>query len=102
MRILVLDCAVTNCKWHQMSRFLLLLVIFVLGPCLPASADKLTTTGSGKVVEIVNGDTLILKDGHEVRLEGIQAPKLPLGRRNFKTWPLADDAKSPRLALSLY
>jgi len=29
-----------------------------------------------------------------VRLVGIQAPKLPLGRRNFHKWPLADQARS--------
>ena len=85
-----------------MHRFHALLVVFVLVLCLPATADKLTTAGSGKVVEIVDGDTLILHDGREVRLVGIQAPKLPLGRRNFKTWPLADEAKSALLALSLY
>ncbi|MDD9906719.1 MAG: thermonuclease family protein [Rhodospirillaceae bacterium] len=85
-----------------MHRFHALLVVFVLVLCLPATADTLTTAGSGKVVEIVDGDTLILQDGREVRLVGIQAPKLPLGRRNFKTWPLADEAKSALLALSLY
>ena len=99
---MVLDCAVTNCKWQQMHRFHALLVVLVLVLCLPAMADKLTTAGSGKVVEIVDGDTLILHDGREVRLVGIQAPKLTLGRRNFKIWPLADEAKSALLALSLY
>ena len=29
----------------------------------------------------------------EVRLVGIQAPKLPLNRPNFKEWPLAREAK---------
>lgn len=62
----------------------------------------LTVDGRGKVVEIVDGDTLILDNGREVRLVGIQAPKLPLGRKNFKTWPLADKAKSALLTLSLY
>ncbi len=56
----------------------------------------------GKVAEIVDGDTLILADGREIRLVGIQAPKLPLGRKNFKIWPLADEAKSALLTLSLY
>ncbi|MDH3738653.1 MAG: thermonuclease family protein [Alphaproteobacteria bacterium] len=51
--------------------------------------------GDGAVVrEIVDGDTVILDDGRQVRLVGIQAPKLPLGRKNFEKWPLADEAKT--------
>jgi len=50
--------------------------------------------GTSKVIEIVDGDTVRLVDGREVRLVGMQAPKLPLGRKNFKKWPLADEAKS--------
>ncbi|MGH6938577.1 thermonuclease family protein [Hypericibacter sp.] len=53
----------------------------------------LTALGESKVVSVVDGDTLLLEDGREVRLVGIQAPKLPLGRPNFPTWPLAEDAK---------
>jgi len=30
----------------------------------------------------------------DVRLVGIQAPKLPLGRKNFQEWPLAKDARA--------
>lgn len=51
------------------------------------------------VVEVVDGDTVLLDDGWQVRLVGIQAPKLPLGRKNFKKWPLADEAKSVLEAL---
>ena len=50
--------------------------------------------GSHQVVEVVDGDTVVLADGSQVRLVGIQAPKLPLGRRNFKKWPLADEARA--------
>ena len=35
-------------------------------------------------VKIVDGDTLILDTGKQVRLVGLQAPKLPLGRPNFE------------------
>ncbi len=45
------------------------------------------------MTEVVDGDTVILDDGRQVRLVGIQAPKLPLGRKGFKKWPLADQAK---------
>ena len=70
-----------------MQRFVIVfLLLFAAGPVWPA---PLTQDGSGRVASIVDGDTLILDDGREIRLVGIQAPKLPLGRRNFKTWPLA-------------
>lgn len=36
---------------------------------------------------------MLLDDGREVRLKGIQAPKLPLGRAGFKPWPLSEEAK---------
>ena len=84
-----------------MHRIYALLLVLTLLPGVPASATELKADGSGTVVEIVDGDTLILEDGREVRLVGIQAPKLPLGRRNFKTWPLADIAKSTLLSLAL-
>ena len=77
-----------------------MVLLLVVGA--PAVANSLTVDGGGKVVEIVDGDTLILEDGREVRLVGIQAPKLPLGRRNFKNWPLADISKSALLTLALY
>lgn len=57
--------------------------------------------GQSEVVSVTDGDTLRLADGREVRLIGIQAPKLPLGRPNYPTWPLAGEAKTAleRLAL---
>ncbi|MBX3504765.1 MAG: thermonuclease family protein [Parvibaculum sp.] len=36
---------------------------------------------------------MVLDDGREVRLKGIQAPKLPLGRAGFEPWPLSGEAK---------
>jgi len=44
--------------------------------------------GNVIVVEIFDGDTLRLDTGKQVRLVGLQAPKLPLDRANFKAWPL--------------
>ena len=41
-----------------------------------------------RVVEIVDGDTLVLAGGRQVRLVGIQAPKLPLGRPGLEAGPL--------------
>lgn len=55
---------------------------------------------TGLVREVIDGDTLVLATGSEVRLVGIQAPKLPLGRPNFPVWPLAPEAKAALEALT--
>lgn len=55
---------------------------------------------SGTVQAIVDGDTLMLRSGVQVRLVGIQAPKLPLGRRAFKEWPLAAEAQAALVRLT--
>jgi len=79
---------------------LLLVLIFAApGPAraadgLPHGFAGLAAGDSAKVREVVDGDTVILDDGRQVRLVGIQAPKLPLGRANFEKWPLADEAKA--------
>jgi endonuclease YncB( thermonuclease family) len=52
------------------------------------------------VIAVIDGDTVKLDNGREVRLVGIQAPKLPLGRRGFTAWPLADEAKAKLEALT--
>ena len=57
------------------------------------TAGQLIRGSSAKVVKVIDGDTVVLDDGKEVRLVGIQAPKLPLNRPNFKEWPLAREAK---------
>jgi micrococcal nuclease len=54
----------------------------------------------GRVIEIIDGDTLLLADRREVRLVGIQAPKLPLGRRNFTPWPLAEESRAALVRLA--
>lgn len=73
---------------------LLLALIFVgaNGACAEEKAG-LQKFDTGTVVEVVDGDTVVLAGGRQVRMVGIQAPKLPLGRKNFKTWPLAAEAK---------
>jgi len=73
------------------------LFLFIAAALLNVSlafAGDLEKGAPGHVVSVVDGDTVTLEDGREVRLVGIQAPKLPLGRRNFPTWPLADEAKA--------
>jgi micrococcal nuclease len=75
-----------------------LLWVFMITPALAGDPvlplEGLTALGESKVVSVIDGDTLLLEDGREVRLVGIQAPKLPLGRPNFPAWPLADKAKA--------
>ena len=79
------------------SIFLLFLLVAATG----LRAEALAPGGAGLAVEIVDGDTLVLKDGRSVRLVGLQAPKLPLGRKGFKTWPLAEAAKRHLTDLAL-
>ena len=79
----------------------LILIALILAPALlPPSATAEPVT-SGVVSRVVDGDTLVLENGSQVRLVGIQAPKLPLGRRNFPTWPLAHEVKAALAALTL-
>ncbi|HYC05797.1 MAG TPA: thermonuclease family protein [Azospirillaceae bacterium] len=57
---------------------------------LPAG---LTPGPTVRVRGVVDGDTVELDDGTEVRLVGTQAPKLALGRRNFPDWPLSPESR---------
>lgn len=61
---------------------------------LSMDSPKLKPGEKGRVVEIVDGDTLFLDSGLKVRLSATQAPKLPLGRPGFKPWPYGDEAKA--------
>lgn len=84
----------------------LVLAVLLVFDGTPGRADPdapvraLAAGGSARIAEIIDGDTVALSDGREVRLVGIQAPKLPFGRRNFRKWPLADRAKSALAALT--
>jgi endonuclease YncB( thermonuclease family) len=68
---------------------------------MSSSPAALAPGGDGEVGEVIDGDTIRLADGREVRLVGIQAPKLALGRPNFPTWPLAEAAKAALAALAV-
>ncbi len=73
----------------------LLLILFVSGAAFAASPDTLRDGGRGPVATIIDADTIRLKGGKaDVRLVGIQGPKLPLGRKGFAKWPLADEARA--------
>jgi micrococcal nuclease len=76
-----------------MIRFAAALATVLLATApVPAQADA-----DPVVEEVVDGDTVVLDrpvDGAlQVRLVGLQAPKLPLGRPNFPVWPLAAESK---------
>jgi len=80
--------------------------LFLCIVCLPQTAaaepvlpDGFRLLGSGRVSAVTDGDTLTLADGGldggaDVRLVGIMAPKLPLGRAGFKPWPWGVEAKA--------
>ena len=78
-----------------------LVVFFLILVCRALPLAAMETGGEGVVREIVDGDTLFLDDGRQVRLVGIQAPKLPLGRRGFKAWPLAGESKKALAGIAL-
>lgn len=72
-------------------------IAIALASTLPVSAlacEGLRDGPVGVVVEVTDGDTVLLDSDIKVRLIGMQAPKLPLGRDGFETWPLADTAKA--------
>lgn len=82
----------------------LLVVSFVLSTVALAAdpgAGDAQIQAQVHVREAVDGDTVILGDGRQVRLVGIQAPKLALGRKNFKDWPLAEESKRAVETLSV-
>lgn len=49
---------------------------------------------TGQLRSVMDGDTLYLDSGLKVRLSAIQAPKLPLGRKGFESWPLGEESKA--------
>lgn len=74
----------------------------MLAGLAPAAAcEGLRMVNGGHVVSVTDGDTILLDSGLVIRLIGTQAPKLPLGREDFPTWPLAEEAKSELEALLL-
>jgi micrococcal nuclease len=63
--------------------------------------EDLRSAPGGMVVEVTDGDTVVLDSGLVVRMIGTQAPKLPLGREGFETWPKAEEAKAALETLAL-
>ncbi len=84
------------------------LVLVFLAPFAAYGAgwqQDLNFEGEATVRAVVDGDTVVLDrpvlGKKQVRLVGLQAPKLPLGRKGFVEWPLAKESKSALEALVL-
>ena len=81
----------------------LLAPLFLVIPAMttiPAGAEPvplppgLTRGETHSVIDVVDADTVRLDNLRQVRLVGLQGPKLPLGRPNYPTWPLAPEARA--------
>ena len=93
-----------------MGYLLLILFLIFTVPASARPADPLPQLPTvlkqqgkaGTVERVVDGDTLVLApSGREIRLVGIQAPKLPLGRAGFKIWQLAHEARRALIGLTM-
>ena len=88
-----------------MKPFIILLLVILTNPAGATVLNQLERGPEAVVTEVVDGDTVILDrdiDGaRQVRLVGLQAPKLPLGRKGFRMWPLAPQSKTALEALTL-
>ena len=89
-----------------MRRIWRVLLLLLLAAASPALAEEAFRPGGEALVNaVVDGDTVVLESAvmgaNQVRLVGIQAPKLPLGRKNFPTWPLAAESKKALENLAL-
>src|SRR5262249_30716476 len=65
---------------------------------------ELPTGARGVVATVIDADTIRLENAADgmagdIRLVGIQGPKLPLSRKNFATWPMADEARTALVEL---
>ncbi|MCP8885391.1 thermonuclease family protein [Devosia sp. XJ19-1] len=72
-----------------------------LDPAAAQACDGLRLVPGGVVTQVTDGDTVVLDSGLVVRMIGTQAPKLPLGREDYPTWPLAPEAQAALAALAL-
>jgi len=85
--------------WVMRLRLFLVMSLLFCAPA-PATvtadspAESLESLGTATVTGVIDGDTVVLDDGREVRLVGIMAPKLPLGRDWVAEQPFAPDAKA--------
>jgi endonuclease YncB( thermonuclease family) len=77
------------------------LALIAAVPAAATGCEGLVGGPRGTVTAVRDGDTVLLDSGLVVRLIGIQAPKLPLGREDFPAWPLAETARAALETLTL-
>ena len=83
------------------TTILLLFMIGVGGAAVAETRRNPDIVDRGSVRDVVDGDTVVLDGATQVRLVGIQAPKLALGRPGFRPWPLAEESKALLETLTL-
>jgi endonuclease YncB( thermonuclease family) len=87
----------------RLAPLLQLLSLVLLIPAAPTkgatAAERKPPLPLAAVAEVIDGDTLRLEDGREVRLAGVTAPKPPLSLAAGRRWPLADTARAALAAL---
>ncbi len=82
--------------------FFCLMVIPSIGVAVQADLRKqLKKSTHQKVIKVVDGDTVILKDQTRVRLVGIEAPKVRDDRKERKIWPMDHASKAALVDLVL-
>jgi endonuclease YncB( thermonuclease family) len=79
----------------------LVLLALVSGWPIAASPGQPADGGQAVVSAVIDGDTVTLADGRQLRLAGVAAPKRPLDRPDELPWPLADAARSALATLVL-
>ena len=83
------------------ATILFLFATLVAGTAVAEARRNPDIVDRGSVREVVDGDTVVLESATQVRLVGIQAPKLALGRAGFRPWPLAEESKALLETLTL-
>ncbi len=82
-----------------MHWIVLLLAVLLSWPAAAGDAETVLVTA------VIDGDTLTIEpavdESRQVRLVGIEAPRLALGRPGFVPWPLADAAREVLETLTL-
>lgn len=84
------------------TAYLLCLVLWS-GPALAIQPSEGTPPREGPVMvrAVPDGGTLVLEDGREVRLVGIQSPRLARKTAGLPAWPLAEEARDQLAGLAL-
>ena len=78
--------------WPQQF-FVLTSALVLAFSSLGLHVPNLIAGETGQLRSVLDGDTLYLDNGMKVRLSAIQAPKLPLGREGFESWPLGEESR---------